>query len=157
MNESTNLPHQSLPPLPLQLPPLQPQRETPPLNSKKVRLNSQPVVSEKKKITNTSTTVKTGPFRKVVRGPFFLIAFVLVFISCSLVFISLFTNNWQKTAPGLVDGQSFTYGIWFTCRNLRISWSAASYFNIYCSTTEYNLSNLKTIILLLFESSEIFK
>lgn len=127
---------------------------TPPssLSTKKVRLantnnsnnNMSPVSSvatstldKQPKVGNVS--VNTGPFRRVVRGPFFLMAFVLVFITTALVFISLFTNNWQKTAPGLIDGQFFTYGLWFTCRNLRVSWPSVSLSNIYCFTSEYYL------------------
>lgn len=82
----------------------------------------------------------SNPFKRVVRGPFYLLASMLLFFSTTLILISLFTNNWQRTSSQFKNPEYYTYGLWFTCRHIQLNW-LKNHHDIYCSTTDYSVCN----------------
>ncbi len=53
-------------------------------------------------------------FKNVVRGPYFLCGFVLLFCVTVMTLTALFTNNWRQSI--VQSGEWYTDGIWFRCR-----------------------------------------
>jgi hypothetical protein len=82
---------------------------------------------------------KPSLLKKVVRSPFYFFSFVLLFFVTAMVFIAMFTNNWMKTASSLVKDEYYTFGLWFSCRVIRLGWYK-NQFDRYCSTADYTSS-----------------
>ncbi len=90
---------------------------------------------------------------RISRTPFYLVALVLLCIATILMFVSLFTNNWQKTVTYRAAPVNFyeTYGLWYRCTRYNLNWYYANgyptgYANFqpppmdYCSGIDYDRS-----------------
>lgn len=82
-------------------------------------------------------TISANILKRVVRGPFYLLGFVLLFCSTSMIFVALFTNNWQRTSSKLVKDEFYSFGLWFTCRHVKLSW-IKDHQDIYCATSDFS-------------------
>jgi hypothetical protein len=47
--------------------------------------------------------------------------------------VALFTNYWQITNAKYREDEYYTWGIWWSCRKIRVSWIERQY-DSYCST-----------------------
>lgn len=107
--------------------------------------SSQPKEPKPSKQTPKNEEKKPSVLQKVVRSPFYLFSFVLLFFVTVMILIAMFTNNWMKTASSLVKDEYYTYGLWFSCRIIRLSWYKDQ-FDRYCSTADYTSSKLILIL-----------
>lgn len=67
--------------------------------------------------TNTGKTTN-----RLIRTPRYIIGFVLLFAITILILIALSTNNWQVTLGSLRTTTYYTQGLWYSCRNVQVSW-----------------------------------
>lgn len=88
---------------------------------------------QKKKLDETPIT--DSAIKNVVRGPFYLCAVLVLFFSTTLILTAMFSSNWQKKTSIENRQEYFTYGLWFTCRHIKLDWLGNHDF--YCSTTNF--------------------
>lgn len=75
--------------------------------------------------------------KNVVRGPVYLCGVLVLLFSTVLIFVAMFTNNWQRKVSTENTQEFFTYGLWFTCRNIRLEW-IENHHDLYCFTTDFS-------------------
>jgi hypothetical protein len=112
--------------------------------------NAKDTAATKKTIVALSSDNQPPAYRfantvrsRIVRTPFYLFSFCLLFIATVLILIALFTSNWQKTASYLVDNvdvEYYTYGLWFTCRHVNVNWIQNHPDDVYCHSSNYSSS-----------------
>lgn len=74
--------------------------------------------------------------KNVVRGPLYLCGVLVLLFSTALVFTAMFTSNWQRKVSLENSQEYFTYGLWFTCRHISLTW-IQNHHDFYCFTTDF--------------------
>lgn len=91
-------------------------------------------------------SVSANILRRVVRGPAYLFSFILLFCTTVMIFVAYFTSNWEKTLTQVSNkGESYTNGLWFTCRHVQISWIKGQS-DVFCSTLDFASSKIFHIL-----------
>ena len=71
--------------------------------------------------------------KETSRTPLYILGFVLLFASTTLVLTAISTNNWQITVSTFRGSVYYTSGLWFSCKNIYISWYQ-SRTDLFCSS-----------------------
>ena len=71
--------------------------------------------------------------KKTTRTPLYILGFVLLFASTVLVLAAISTNNWQITVSTFRGSVYYTSGLWYSCKNVYISWYNART-DLFCSS-----------------------
>jgi hypothetical protein len=71
--------------------------------------------------------------KETSRTPLYILGFVLLFASTTLVLTAISTNNWQITVSTFRGSVYFTSGLWYSCKNIYISWYQ-SRTDLFCSS-----------------------
>lgn len=98
------------------------------------------IYNEKKELDNEKL--------RLVRSVWYFLGHVLLFLVTVLIFFALFSNNWQKTISEKSNinerfSEYYTFGIWFTCRHITVSWLDNNQ-DVYCSRITQDLGNYST-------------
>ena len=99
--------------------------------------------SSEKKYNEKSNETKKSRRLILVRGVWYFLGVVLLFLVTILVFFSLFSNNWQRTVPSnsVINDkfqEYYSFGVWFTCRHVSITWLDGTS-DVYCSLVNNDL------------------
>lgn len=99
--------------------------------------------SSEKYNKNLDANKNTNRNFRLVRGIWYFLGLVLLFLVTVLIFFALFSNNWQRTIPGLSTENDeyieyYSFGVWFTCRHIQIKW-LNRVTNSYCSQVNKDL------------------
>jgi hypothetical protein len=72
--------------------------------------------------------LESNAYGRIRRTPMYMIALVTLSIATILMFVSLFTNNWQKTAAFRAAPLNYyeTYGLWYRCTRYNLNWYYAN-------------------------------
>ena len=77
------------------------------------------------------TPIKTTG--NTTRTPLYILGFVLLLATTSLVLVAISTNNWKITSSITRGSIYYTSGLWYSCKNIYISWYKART-DIFCSS-----------------------
>ena len=94
-------------------------------------------MSQKIKYTKESETGVTNRLfflrvrDSVIRTPFYMLGMVLLGCVVALCTTGYATNHWKLTSAHNRTDEYFTAGLWYLCRNVKVTWLDTH--DIYCS------------------------